>query len=149
MTVGAKTFAELRALYARSRFVVVPLLPSDSDNGITTILEAFAMGKAVICTETAGQIGVLEHGVNCLRVPAFDVEALRAAIVELWRDPQMCQRLRRRRTPTHRGPAQQRAMDSWGDPRNRRGHSRSRRRWSSSADCESTGTIGWAIRLSI
>ena len=93
VTVGAKTFAELRALYARSRFVVVPLLPSDSDNGITTILEAFAMGKAVICTETAGQIGVLEHGVNCLRVPAFDVEALRAAIVELWRDPQMCQRL--------------------------------------------------------
>ena len=93
VTVGAKTFAELRALYARSRFVVVPLLPSDSDNGITSILEAFAMGKAVICIETAGQIGVLEHGVNCLRVPAFDVEALRAAIVELWRDPQMCQRL--------------------------------------------------------
>ena len=72
---GRKTFAELRALYARSRFVVVPLLPSDIDNGITSILEAFAMGKAVICTETAGQIGVLEHGVNCLRVPPFDVEA--------------------------------------------------------------------------
>ncbi len=93
VTVGAKTFAELRALYARSRFVVVPLLPSDSDNGITSILEAFAMGKAVICTDTAGQIGVLEHGVNCLRVPPFDVEALRAAIVALWGDPEMCRRL--------------------------------------------------------
>lgn len=93
VTVGAKTFAELRALYARSRFVVVPLLPSDSDNGITSILEAFAMGKAVICTDTAGQIGVLEHGVNCLRVPPFDVEALRAAIVKLWGDPEMCRRL--------------------------------------------------------
>ena len=93
VTVGMKTFVELRALYAQSRFVVVPLLPSDSDNGITSILEAFAMGKAVICTDTAGQIGVLEEGVNCLRVPPFDVEALRAAIVELWSDPEMCRRL--------------------------------------------------------
>ena len=93
VTVGTKTFAELRALYAQSRFVVVPLLPSDSDNGITSILEAFAMGKAVICTDTAGQIGVLEEGVNCLRVPPFDVEALRAAIVALWSDPEMCRRL--------------------------------------------------------
>ena len=51
------------------------------------------MGKAVICTDTAGQIGVLEDGVNCLRVPPFDVEALRAAIVALWGDPEMCRRL--------------------------------------------------------
>jgi hypothetical protein len=35
VTVGAKSYFELRELYARSRFVAVPLLPSDSDNGIT------------------------------------------------------------------------------------------------------------------
>jgi glycosyltransferase involved in cell wall biosynthesis len=72
---------------------VVPLVPSDSDNGITTILEAFAMGKGVICTETPGQVGVLEHGVNCLRVPPFDADALREAIRELWDDPGKCERL--------------------------------------------------------
>lgn len=50
------------------------------------------MGKAVICTETDGQTGVLEHGSNCLRVPPFDPEALRDAIAELWNDPERCAR---------------------------------------------------------
>lgn len=90
ITIGHLSFAELRDLYARARFVVVPLLPSDQDNGINTIVEAFAMGKAVICTETAGQVGILEPGVNCLRVPPRDVAALREAICELWNDPQRC-----------------------------------------------------------
>jgi glycosyltransferase involved in cell wall biosynthesis len=93
VTIGAKSYVELRDLYARARFVVVPLVPSDSDNGITTILEAFAMGKAVICTDTAGQSGVLEAGVNCLRVPPHDPGALRDAIRTLWDDPQRCRRM--------------------------------------------------------
>jgi glycosyltransferase involved in cell wall biosynthesis len=92
VSTGQKSHAELRELYARSRFVVVPLLPSDMDNGITTILEAFAMGKPVIATQTAGQVGVLEDGVNCIRVPPFDADALRAAITELWNDPEKCRR---------------------------------------------------------
>jgi glycosyltransferase involved in cell wall biosynthesis len=93
VSVGRKSHAELRELYARSRFAVVPLLPSDMDNGITTIIEAFAMGKPVIATETAGQVGILEPGVNCLCVPPFDADALRAAITELWNDPEKCRRL--------------------------------------------------------
>jgi glycosyltransferase involved in cell wall biosynthesis len=93
VTVGPMSFVEMRELYARARFVVVPLVPSDMDNGITVILEAFAMGKAVICTDTPGQVGVLEHGVNCLRVPPFDAPALREAIEELWDDPDRCRRL--------------------------------------------------------
>jgi glycosyltransferase involved in cell wall biosynthesis len=93
VSMGRKSHTELRKLYARSRFVVVPLLPSDMDNGISTILEAFATGKPVIATETAGQVGVLEPGVNCLRVPPFDADALRAAITELWNDPEKCKRL--------------------------------------------------------
>lgn len=93
VTVGPKDFVGLRELYARSRFVVVPLIPSDNDNGITTIVEAFAMGKAVIVTESPGQVGVLETGVNCLRVAPSDPAALRAAILELWNDPDRCERL--------------------------------------------------------
>ena len=92
VTVGRKGHAELRELYADSRFVVVPLIPTDMDNGITVIIEAFSMGKAVICTETDGQTGLLEHGVNCLRVPPFDPQALRDAITELWNDGEKCAR---------------------------------------------------------
>jgi glycosyltransferase involved in cell wall biosynthesis len=93
VTVAAQTYTELRELYARSRFAVVPLLPSDHDNGVTTILEAFAMGRPVICTDSPGQVGLVEDGVNGLRVPPGDAVALRGAIVELWRDPDRCARM--------------------------------------------------------
>jgi glycosyltransferase involved in cell wall biosynthesis len=97
ITVGRKSLTELRELYACSRFVVVPLQPSNSDNGITTCLDAMAMGRAVICTRTAGQIGALEDGVNSIRVPPHDTIALRRAIERLWSDPELCAQIRRGR----------------------------------------------------
>ena len=48
-------YAALRALYAESSFVVVPLRETDFQAGVTTILEAMAMGKAVIATRTTGR----------------------------------------------------------------------------------------------
>jgi len=88
ITVGRKTASELRNLYARSRFVIVPLQPSDTDNGITVILEAMAMGKAVICSRTRGQVDAIKDGITGLLVPVGDPKALREAIVTLWRDPE-------------------------------------------------------------
>jgi glycosyltransferase involved in cell wall biosynthesis len=88
VTIGRKTIAGLRDLYARSRFVVVPLQRSDTDNGITVILEAMAMGKPVICSRTEGQVDVIEEGVTGLFVPVGDAVALRDAVVSLWRDPE-------------------------------------------------------------
>jgi hypothetical protein len=88
VTMGRKTLPELRDLYARSRFVVVPLVPSDSDNGVTVILEAMAMGKPVICSRTRGQIDVVQDGVTGLYVPVGDSEALRVAILSLWNNPE-------------------------------------------------------------
>ncbi len=90
LSLGTKSPDQLRELYRHSRFVVIPLLSSDTDNGITTALEAFAMGRPVICTDTPSQVGVLEHGVNCLRVPPEDPLALRQAIERLWSDPVLC-----------------------------------------------------------
>ncbi|MCC5941169.1 MAG: glycosyltransferase family 4 protein [Balneolaceae bacterium] len=90
ITVGKKKPSELRELYARSRFVVIPLLPSDSDNGLTTILESMAMGKTVICTKTDGQIDVIQDGVTGILVPQGDVKAMQAAIFDLWNDPERC-----------------------------------------------------------
>jgi glycosyltransferase involved in cell wall biosynthesis len=93
VTFGWKTPTELRDLYARSRFVVVPLQPSDTDNGVTVILEAMAMGKPVICSRTEGQVDVIEHGVTGIYVPQGDPAALRDAIVDLWNDPERAKRM--------------------------------------------------------
>jgi glycosyltransferase involved in cell wall biosynthesis len=87
-TIGRRTLPELRDLYARSRFIVVPLVPSDSDNGVTVILEAMAMGKPVICSRTRGQVDVIQDGVTGLYVPVGDPAALRAAMLSLWHDPE-------------------------------------------------------------
>lgn len=52
---SAHQYLSLRHLYASSRFVVVPLLDVPNQAGITVILEAMAMGKAVIVSGTRGQ----------------------------------------------------------------------------------------------
>jgi glycosyltransferase involved in cell wall biosynthesis len=88
ITQGRMTLIELRNLYARSRFIVIPLLPSDADNGVTCILQAMAMGKPVICSRTRGQVDVIQEGVTGLYVPPGDAAALRQAILSLWNDPQ-------------------------------------------------------------
>jgi glycosyltransferase involved in cell wall biosynthesis len=87
ITEGRMPLTELRNLYGRSRFVVIPLLPSDTDNGVTVALEAMAMGKAVICSRTRGQVDVIQDGVTGLYVPVGDAAALRAAIMSLWNEP--------------------------------------------------------------
>ncbi len=95
ITAGRMSLVELRDLYARSRFVVVPLLPSDTDNGVTCILEAMAMGKPVICSRTRGQVDVIQEGVTGLYVPVGDASALRAAILSLWNEPAHAQQMGR------------------------------------------------------
>jgi glycosyltransferase involved in cell wall biosynthesis len=47
-------YPELRQLYDRSRFVVAPLVDIDFQAGITLILEAMAMAKALIVSATLG-----------------------------------------------------------------------------------------------
>jgi glycosyltransferase involved in cell wall biosynthesis len=85
----------LRRLYARARFVVVPLHDVDFDAGVTTITEAMAMGKAVIVTRTRGQVDIVRDGENGLYVPPGDVGALRAAITRLLDDPAEADRMGR------------------------------------------------------
>jgi glycosyltransferase involved in cell wall biosynthesis len=87
ITIGKKSYPELRELYARSKFVVIPILPTDTDNGTTSILEAMSMGKAVICSKTNGQRDVLQDGKNGIFVPPQNPRALREAIEFLWANP--------------------------------------------------------------
>ena len=87
-------FVAFRNLYARSRFVVLPLMPHPTNaSGVTTLAETFAMGKPLIVTASDGIGDFLRPDENCLVVPAFDVAALRAAIERLQREPQTCERL--------------------------------------------------------
>jgi glycosyltransferase involved in cell wall biosynthesis len=60
VTVSAFDYVALREQYARSAMVVVPLDDTDFQAGVTTILEAMAMGKPVIVTHTQGQTDVVE-----------------------------------------------------------------------------------------
>jgi glycosyltransferase involved in cell wall biosynthesis len=80
-------FEELRRLYDRSRFVVIPLMETDTDNGTTSILEAMATGNAVICSRVHGQRDVLRDGETGIFVPPRDPRALRDAIEHLWNNP--------------------------------------------------------------
>jgi len=59
------------------------------------ILEAMAMGKAVICTRIAGQRDLVQDGVTGLLVPPRDPVALRRAIAELWNDPRRAEEMGR------------------------------------------------------
>ncbi|MBX3013830.1 MAG: glycosyltransferase family 4 protein [Caldilineaceae bacterium] len=93
VTVRKFTQYELRQLYADSRFVVMPLYNVNFQAGVTAILEAMAMGKAVICSRTPGQTDVIEEGVNGLYVPPGDVQALRMRIQQLLDDPAEAEQL--------------------------------------------------------
>jgi glycosyltransferase involved in cell wall biosynthesis len=87
------SYHELRDLYASSLFVVVPLYDNDFQAGVTTMLEAMAMGKAVIVTRTKGQRDVIQDGINGLYVPPGDPRALREAISRLLASPDQAAKL--------------------------------------------------------
>ena len=77
----------LRELYQQASVVVVPVVESTMPAGITTLLEAMAMGKAVVVTETAELRGVVEDGITGLTVQPGDVTAMGAAIEHLINSP--------------------------------------------------------------
>lgn len=79
--------AELRDSYAEARVVVVPVYPTDMDNGVSVVLEAMAMGRPVITSGTVGQVDVIEDGVTGYYVPPEDPEALHKLVKGLLDDP--------------------------------------------------------------
>jgi glycosyltransferase involved in cell wall biosynthesis len=86
---------ELREMYARSAFSVVPILENDYQTGIATILEMMAMGKCVVATRTRGQTDTIVDGETGVYVPPSDPAALRRAIERLLADPSEAARIGR------------------------------------------------------
>ena len=95
--VARYDYPSLRQLYATSVACVVPLLDADFAAGITSALEAMAMGKAVIMTSTTGNLGShFRDEENCLLVPPHDANRLALAVRRLQRDVEFREALGRR-----------------------------------------------------
>lgn len=89
------SYKALRQLYAESLFVVVPLHDVEFSAGYTVILEAMAMGKAVIASRTRQRDDYIIDGWNGLYVRPGDVDGLRARIQFLLDNPGEAERLGR------------------------------------------------------
>jgi glycosyltransferase involved in cell wall biosynthesis len=84
---------DLRELYARAAFAVVPIRQNHYQTGIATILEMMAMGKCVIASRTHGQTDTIADGENGIYVPPGDSRALRAAIERMLARPDEARRM--------------------------------------------------------
>lgn len=83
----------LRSLYARARLVVVPLHNVSYGAGANAILEAMAMGKPTIVSQTPGNKEYLVDGETGIFVPPGNVAHLRETILSLWDDKAAHKRL--------------------------------------------------------
>jgi glycosyltransferase involved in cell wall biosynthesis len=90
---GFADYRMLRDLYARASVVAVPLVDTDFQAGVTTVIEAMAMGKAVVVTSTSGQSRVVHDGVTGICVPPGDVGEMRDAVRFLLANPAQRRRL--------------------------------------------------------
>lgn len=77
---------EGRALAARSRMVVVPLVDTELPSGPVVVVDAQANGKAVIATDVGGSRDYISDGETGWLVPPGDAEALAARISALYND---------------------------------------------------------------
>jgi glycosyltransferase involved in cell wall biosynthesis len=77
---------QLRQLYADASVVVMPLHEVDFQAGVTTLLEAMAMGKPIVCTRTTGQTDVVTDGVTGTYVPVGDAASMATALNDLLTD---------------------------------------------------------------
>jgi glycosyltransferase involved in cell wall biosynthesis len=74
---------------AGARFVVVPLRDPSSPHGQTTVVQALALGKAVIATRSPGVADYVEDEQEGLLVEAGDVAGYRRAILRLADDAEL------------------------------------------------------------
>ncbi len=78
---------ELRSLYSNCAFVVVPLKQTLNPSGVSTILEAGSMSKAVIVTPNTAIYDFIVPNFTGILTRDFSSVSLRRSIVELLNDP--------------------------------------------------------------
>jgi len=90
---GRMDWRDYRALFAQALMVVVPLRPMVTASGIGTLLEAMAMGRPVIVSDSPGILDHVEPDRTALVVPCGDADALRSAMQRLAADQALRDRL--------------------------------------------------------
>jgi glycosyltransferase involved in cell wall biosynthesis len=86
-TTGWLNYRELEDHLYKSQFCVVPLQPIAHSSGETSLLHAMSFGKAVVATRSPGTETYIQHGLTGLLVEPGDVQAMRQALLHLWRNP--------------------------------------------------------------
>ena len=89
VTAQPYTYNALRELYASSSIVAVPLYETDFQAGITTLLEAMAMKKAIVVSRTSGQCDVIVDGKTGIYVNVGDVDGWIGVLERLISDSQL------------------------------------------------------------
>lgn len=90
-------YVKLKEFCAQSRFIVIPVKENSYTAGTITLLEAMAMTKAVIVSNTGAiKKGYnFSHNENCFLVTPGDVDELKSAINYLYNHPEECIRIGR------------------------------------------------------
>jgi GalNAc-alpha-(1->4)-GalNAc-alpha-(1->3)-diNAcBac-PP-undecaprenol alpha-1,4-N-acetyl-D-galactosaminyltransferase len=102
---------EVEAWMARAALVVHP---SRREGFPNVVLEAMAMGAAVLCTDCrSGPSELIEDGVNGRLVPVDDLEALTRVMTELMADPESRERLGKEATKVRQRYSQGALMEKW------------------------------------
>jgi glycosyltransferase involved in cell wall biosynthesis len=101
-----------RALLGQARVLAIAARPLVYPSGQSVLLEAMAMGRAVVVTDSEAIGGYVADGVTALTVPSGDPSALRQRIVDAAGDDA----LRRRLGQAGRGAVEQmfNARRMWG-----------------------------------
>jgi glycosyltransferase involved in cell wall biosynthesis len=92
------TTKELLNEYSEAKIFVLSLTTKGGLNeavGTSTLVEAMAMGKAIIATRTFTMQSYIQDGVNGILVPEGDFLAMKRAIFDLWNDEEKRKRLGR------------------------------------------------------
>ncbi len=84
----------LRELYMRARAVIIPLLDTPHGSGHTVLLEAMALGKILVVSNSRSMRGYVEHGHNAIQVPVGDSIAMRRKLHEILEAPERFSALR-------------------------------------------------------
>jgi glycosyltransferase involved in cell wall biosynthesis len=86
-------YTDLRTLYQQAGVVVLPLHDMIHPGGINTLLEAMAIGRPIVVSDSRGVRDYVSDGVTMATAPPGDADALAAAIVNLTASPSEAQRL--------------------------------------------------------
>ncbi len=87
------SYPELRELYEHCSFVVLPMHNVDYPAGITAVMEAMAMGKAVVATYSRGIHEFIEDSVTGFWTNPGNAIELREKILILWNNPRLARQM--------------------------------------------------------